>query len=151
MLKGIAFCHSHRILHRDLKPQNLLIDKEGRLKLADFGLSRAFAIPLRHYTHEVNCETLFTRRRIPSLRTTHETLFGPPLSHLEGSIVHSSILCFKRSFERPFTVTALWFTLDSTLTRFRTPNALHSLLPHADSSAGRYSMVSCPRDPLGPV
>jgi len=53
MLQGIAFCHSHRILHRDLKPQNLLIDKDGRLKLADFGLSRAFGIPLRHYTHEV--------------------------------------------------------------------------------------------------
>eukprot|EP01118_Nematostelium_gracile_P002168 TRINITY_DN123_c0_g1_i1.p1 TRINITY_DN123_c0_g1~~TRINITY_DN123_c0_g1_i1.p1 ORF type:complete len:294 (+),score=48.02 TRINITY_DN123_c0_g1_i1:43-924(+) len=53
MIKGIAFCHSHRILHRDLKPQNLLIDKKGKLKLADFGLSRAFGIPLRQYTHEV--------------------------------------------------------------------------------------------------
>jgi serine/threonine protein kinase len=50
---GIRYCHSHRILHRDLKPQNLLIDKEGNLKLADFGLARAFGVPLRTYTHEV--------------------------------------------------------------------------------------------------
>ena len=53
MLKGIAFCHSHRILHRDLKPQNLLVNKNGLLKLADFGLARAFGLPLRSYTHEV--------------------------------------------------------------------------------------------------
>ena len=52
-MRGIYFCHAHRILHRDLKPQNLLIDKEGNLKLADFGLARAFGIPLRTYTHEV--------------------------------------------------------------------------------------------------
>jgi cyclin-dependent kinase len=53
LLKGVAFCHQHRVLHRDLKPQNLLINREGDLKLADFGLARAFGIPVRSYTHEV--------------------------------------------------------------------------------------------------
>uniref|UniRef100_K3WQH2 Cyclin-dependent kinase 2 homolog n=1 Tax=Globisporangium ultimum (strain ATCC 200006 / CBS 805.95 / DAOM BR144) TaxID=431595 RepID=K3WQH2_GLOUD len=53
LLRGIAYCHQHRVLHRDLKPQNLLINREGDLKLADFGLARAFGIPVRSYTHEV--------------------------------------------------------------------------------------------------
>eukprot|EP01113_Clastostelium_recurvatum_P030689 TRINITY_DN3750_c0_g1_i1.p1 TRINITY_DN3750_c0_g1~~TRINITY_DN3750_c0_g1_i1.p1 ORF type:complete len:300 (+),score=6.40 TRINITY_DN3750_c0_g1_i1:182-1081(+) len=53
LLLGIHYCHAHRILHRDLKPQNLLIDRQGALKLADFGLARAFGIPIRTYTHEV--------------------------------------------------------------------------------------------------
>lgn len=52
-MSGLAFCHSRRVLHRDLKPQNLLIDREGSLKLADFGLARAIGIPVRTYTHEV--------------------------------------------------------------------------------------------------
>nr|KJB81052.1 hypothetical protein B456_013G127400 [Gossypium raimondii] len=45
----IAYCHSHRLLHRDLKPQNLLIGRRtNALKLADFG------IPVRTFTHEEN-------------------------------------------------------------------------------------------------
>ena len=54
MLNGIAYCHANRVLHRDLKPQNILIDKAGNVKLADFGLARSFSLPIRTYTHEVN-------------------------------------------------------------------------------------------------
>ena len=47
-------CHHHlSTLCRDLKPQNLLINKNGELKLADFGLARAFGIPVRCYSAEV--------------------------------------------------------------------------------------------------
>ena len=53
ILSGIDFCHARRVLHRNLKPQHLLIDRSGALKLADFGLARAFGIPVRTYTHEV--------------------------------------------------------------------------------------------------
>jgi cyclin-dependent kinase len=53
LLLGIEYCHSRSVLHRDLKPQNLLISRDKVLKLADFGLGRAFGIPVRKYTHEV--------------------------------------------------------------------------------------------------
>ena len=53
LVRGIAYCHQYRVLHRDLKPQNLLINHDGELKLADFGLARAFGIPVRAFTHEV--------------------------------------------------------------------------------------------------
>jgi cyclin-dependent kinase len=54
LCKGVAHCHSHGVMHRDLKPQNLLVDREkGLLKIADLGLGRAFTVPLKSYTHEI--------------------------------------------------------------------------------------------------
>jgi cyclin-dependent kinase 7 len=53
MLKGLAFCHKKWVLHRDMKPNNLLIGADGQLKLADFGLARIFGSPERNFTHQV--------------------------------------------------------------------------------------------------
>ncbi|KAK2955826.1 putative Cyclin-dependent kinase 2 like protein [Blattamonas nauphoetae] len=53
LLAGVAYCHQRRVLHRDLKPQNLFLTRDLKLKLGDFGLARAFGIPVRSFTHEV--------------------------------------------------------------------------------------------------
>lgn len=53
VLQGMAYCHASRIVHRDLKLHNLLIDKYGHIKLADFGLARCVTQGYKTYTHEV--------------------------------------------------------------------------------------------------
>ncbi|GAQ88141.1 cyclin-dependent kinase [Klebsormidium nitens] len=70
LCKGVAHCHSHGVMHRDLKPQNLLVDKDKRLlKIADLGLGRAFTVPLKSYTHEI--VTLWYRAPEVLLGATH--------------------------------------------------------------------------------
>ncbi|KAK6914015.1 Protein kinase domain [Dillenia turbinata] len=47
LVSALIFCHQNGVVHRDIKPQNLLLDEQGNLKVSDFGLS---ALPELHDT-----------------------------------------------------------------------------------------------------
>lgn len=53
LARAVWFCHDNFVLHRDIKPNNLLIAADGEVKLADFGLARGFADPGRRMTANV--------------------------------------------------------------------------------------------------
>lgn len=47
ILSGVDFLHCNRVMHRDLKPQNILVSNDLKIKIADFGLSKIFDFDMK--------------------------------------------------------------------------------------------------------
>ncbi|XP_069763895.1 cyclin-dependent kinase-like 1 [Narcine bancroftii] len=73
-LQAINFCHKHNCIHRDVKPENILIAKHGVIKLCDFGFARILTGPGDDYTDYVATRWY----RAPEL-LVGDTQYGPPV------------------------------------------------------------------------
>ena len=76
LLQGLQYLHKNNVLHRDIKPPNILVNNKGEIKIGDFGLSRIFSefVKNKRYTNRV-----VTRwYRCPEL-LLGETNYGPAI------------------------------------------------------------------------
>ncbi|KAI2643836.1 Cyclin-dependent kinase-like 2 [Labeo rohita] len=89
ILRAVSFCHQHNIIHRDVKPENVLVSQLGVVKLCDFGFARTMAAA----PGEVYTDYVATRwYRAPELLM----LTGDPLFPGDSDIdqLHLVISCF---------------------------------------------------------
>lgn len=73
MLEGLAYLHQNGILHRDIKGSNLLLNNQGELKIADFGLARIFQ---KNTTNDYTNRVITLWYRPPEL-LLGATAYGP--------------------------------------------------------------------------
>lgn len=74
--QGIAAAHEQHIIHRDIKPQNMIISRDGKVKVADFGIARAVSSQTMNVRPWV-LSTIFRRNRPGEATATSAAIFIP--------------------------------------------------------------------------
>eukprot|EP01103_Thecamoeba_quadrilineata_P018569 TRINITY_DN711_c0_g1_i1.p1 TRINITY_DN711_c0_g1~~TRINITY_DN711_c0_g1_i1.p1 ORF type:complete len:541 (+),score=51.22 TRINITY_DN711_c0_g1_i1:56-1624(+) len=93
LLEGLYYCHKNNVLHRDIKGSNLLINNQGQLKLADFGLARPYNENASNYTNRVI--TLWYR---PPELILGATIYGPAVDMWSVGCILAELLAKKPIF-----------------------------------------------------
>ncbi|XP_038612369.1 cyclin-dependent kinase-like 1 isoform X1 [Tachyglossus aculeatus] len=86
-LQAVNFCHKHSCIHRDVKPENILITKHLVIKLCDFGFARLLTGPSDYYTDYVATRWY----RSPEL-LVGDTQYGPPVDVWAVGCVFAELL-----------------------------------------------------------
>ncbi|XP_066128218.1 cyclin-dependent kinase-like 1 isoform X1 [Saccopteryx bilineata] len=86
-LQAVNFCHQHNCIHRDVKPENILITKHSVIKLCDFGFARLLTGPSDYYTDYVATRWY----RSPEL-LVGDTQYGPPVDVWAVGCVFAELL-----------------------------------------------------------
>ncbi|XP_072125427.1 cyclin-dependent kinase-like 1 isoform X2 [Mobula birostris] len=87
-LQAVNFCHKHNCIHRDVKPENILITKDHVIKLCDFGFARILTGPADYYTDYVATRWY----RAPEL-LVGDTQYGPPVDIWAIGCLFAELLC----------------------------------------------------------
>ncbi|XP_052766530.1 cyclin-dependent kinase-like 1 isoform X2 [Mya arenaria] len=87
ILLAVNFCHQHHCIHRDVKPENILITRSGQVKLCDFGFARILTGPGDSYTDYVATRWY----RAPEL-LVGDTQYGPPVDVWAVGCVFAELL-----------------------------------------------------------
>lgn len=101
LAEGLAAAHEHRVIHRDLKPGNLMITPDSRLKILDFGLARLLQLPQEvDLTVSVTTKTGTVSGTVPYM--SPEQLRGLPVDERSDIYAAGALLYEMATGHRPF-------------------------------------------------
>ncbi|KPA76923.1 putative protein kinase [Leptomonas pyrrhocoris] len=123
MLTGLQYLHRHDVVHRDLKPDNILVSRDGHAYLADFGVAETFGVSYRQRTESLMAASMAASL---AMSVTGNRVGGPQVLGTKGTplFIAPELWDGTKSYGKPVDMWATGVTLFTLLVGklpFRSP------------------------------